>query len=356
MLLGAVSVGAVLTACSASPNGNPETATSTTIAVASGPAVPSAGCTGSPVPAVTEQRRDVLIQGVDRWYLLTTPSPNAPGRKVDGRRTPAGPASPSAIARPLVLDFHGLGEGASIHARTTQFGPLSQKDGFVVAFPNGSGTPVQWDTSATSSPNPDLQFVSSLLDQIESQQCIDTSRVYASGLSDGSFMVSLLACTMSTRFAAVGAVSGLVVPSPCNPTRRVPIVTFHGTADPILLFNGGIGTATLNYLLGRGPPPSTSTTVPAKLDGPGVPATVRTWAHMDGCGSKQKDVPLGTQVILRTYKCPPNSPVDFYIIIGGGHSWPGSKFSQSISKLTGFTTFQISATDKMWAFFQQFRL
>jgi len=65
---------------------------------------------------------------------------------------------------------------------------------------------------------------------------------------------------------------------------------------------------------------------------------------------------LSSQVILRTYACPPKTSVTFYIIVGGGHAWPGSTFSQSISKITGFTTFQINATTTMWSFFQRFRL
>ena len=52
----------------------------------------------------------------------------------------------------------------------------------------------------------------------------------------------------------------------------------------------------------------------------------------------------------------PRRGVTFYIILGGGHACPGSTFSQSISKITGFTTFQINATTTMWSFFQRFRL
>src|ERR1019366_7076467 len=117
-----------------------------------------------------------------------------------------------------------------------------------------------WDTTTQGPGNADLAFVDAMLQQVESSLCIDTSRVYASGFSDGSFMVSLVACTMSNRFAAIAAVSGLELPSPCPTTRRVPIITFHGTADPILFFNGGVGTATLNRVLGTAAAASGSTT------------------------------------------------------------------------------------------------
>jgi poly(3-hydroxybutyrate) depolymerase len=48
--------------------------------------------------------------------------------------------------------------------------------------------------------------------------------------------------------------------------------------------------------------------------------------------------------------------VEFTIVLGGGHAWPGSAFSKEISAFTGFTTFQVDATDAIWTFFQRFTL
>ncbi len=327
--------------------------------MAAGAPVPSPGCHATPTPAVTNQRQNIEVDGMARWYLLTTPSPSTPSptrptaTAANGRRGP--------VPRPLVVDFHGIGEGAILHAATTGFGTLGQRDGFVAVFPEGSGTPVGWDTTDQAGTNPDLEFVNALLRQVEATECIDTSRVYASGFSLGSFMVSLLACTMSNRFAAIGAVSGLQMPRPCHTTRRVPIITFHGTADPILFFNGGVGTGLLQRLFGGSAsstsgPSTTTTTQPVRLNGPGVPATVRSWAVKDGCNPKPMDTKVASRIIFRTYACPARTSVQFYIVIGGGHAWPGSKISQSISSITGYTTFQISATAKMWSFFERFRL
>jgi polyhydroxybutyrate depolymerase len=324
--------------------------------VATGAPVPSSGCATPQTGPVTNQRQNIEVDGTSRWYLLNTPGPGVPSP------TPGTPAAStgSAIPRPLVVDFHGLEEGAVIHSETTMFGALGQKDGFVAVFPNGTGSPVQWNTTDQSPSNPDLRFVTAMLNQLESTLCIDTSRVYASGLSDGSFMVSLLACTMSNRFTAIAAVSGLQLPKPCHITRRVPILAFHGTADPILYFNGGIGTATLKRVLGEGGTPSgstTTTTLPkANLHGPGYPATVQAWAVKDGCNPSSTDTRVSSQVIRRTYPCPAGTAVEFYIIVGGGHAWPGSAVSRAITSVTGFTTFQINATDQIWAFFQRFQL
>src|SRR3954447_4147688 len=192
-------------------------------------AVPSAGCGVSTAGRETEVHHDLEVDGLARWYLRTTPSAH------DGT-TPI----------PLVLDFHGLAEGAQIHTLMSAFSPVAEREGFVVAFPQGRFNPVRWDADVNADPNLDLDFVHAMLDQIESDLCIDLSRVYASGLSYGAFFTSLLACKMSDRFAAVAPVAGILADTPCPSTRPVPVITFHGTADPILPFNAGDGPVDLD--------------------------------------------------------------------------------------------------------------
>lgn len=300
---------------------------------------PSPGCSTSTRSEVTLARRTVTVGDVQRWYLISTP-----------------PDTSAAHPVPAVLDFHGLAEGAELEAETTQFSPLGQKDGFITVFPQGTGNPVHWNTSADTSSNQDLVFVSEMLDQVEATECVDETRIYATGLSDGAFMTSLLACAMSNRIAAFAPVSGVQLPTPCAAKRRVPILAFHGTADPILYFNGGVGIGVLNHALGgKGPAPQVSVP-PAKLDGPGYPATVASWASRDGCGAVPVDTRVTPHVIRRAYSCPPGTAVEFYIVIGGGHAWPGSKFSQQIADITGPTPFEINASTVIWAFFQRFQL
>ena len=60
--------------------------------------------------------------------------------------------------------------------------------------------------------------------------------------------------------------------------------------------------------------------------------------------------------MLRTYPCPAGAAVEFYIVEGGGHSWPGSKFSEEIAPVTGPTTFEVNATDVIWQFFRHYQL
>ena len=304
--------------------------------VASGPAVPSAGCEAGATEQADLAESTLDVRGEARRYLLSAPA------WAEGDEP-----------LPLLLDFHGLAEGADVHAGMTQFGPMGVEEGFVTVFPHGRGTPVRWDVTTDPATNDDLAYVAAVLDRVEAERCVDTSRVYATGLSNGAMMSSAVACAMADRVAAIGPIAGIALPEPCEPSRPVPVLTVHGTADPILRFNGGIG------LIGGGPPEpgaTTTTTASADLDGEGYPEIVRGWAEIDGCEPEPTDEELSDEVIERTYECPEESPVVFLIVRGGGHSWPGSDFSRSIEGVVGPTTTDIDASRVVWDFVTRFRL
>ena len=301
-------------------------------AVATGPAVPSAGCGTTKGDAQSAVRHDIG----DRYYLMTTP----PGQ--DGTKP-----------LPVVLDLHGLLEGAAVHSAMTKFGPYAAEHGFIAVIPHGSGEPVKWDVSLDRKTNPDLVFLDAALDQIEKDQCVDTSRVYSTGLSYGAIMSSTIGCVMTDRIAAIAPVDGLTVPKGCKPDRAMPVLTFHGTQDPILLFNGGV--ANLGNIIGNG---GNKTKPPAKVDlnGEGYPAAAASWAKQNGCTGEPIDTDRTPSVIERTWACPAASPVVFEIMVDAGHSWPGSEFSQSIESVVGPTDMSIVGNDLIWEFFQRFQL
>jgi polyhydroxybutyrate depolymerase len=250
----------------------------------------------------------------------------------------------------LVIDYHGLREGAEIHTLMSAFSPVAEREGFVVAFPQGQFDPVRWNASPTTQfigdPNDDLTFTDDIIDSLGASLCLDRTRVYAAGLSYGGFMTSLLACGRSDRFAAVAPVAGLRLLDPCPQERPVPIITFHGTDDAIVKFNGGFGPIPLGL----------ATPTAADLNGPGIPAYVAGSAARNGCDPTPTDTQLTDEVIHRVYQCPIGADVEFYIVVGGGHTWPGSAFSRAIEAIVGYTTFDISASDLAWEFFEQFQL
>ncbi len=283
---------------------------------------------------MTDERRTLTSSGIERWYLLTVP-----------------PSRTGSEPLPLLLDFHGLTEGAEAHIRMSGFDQLAGRDGFVLATPNGTKEPVQW--SIAMADNEDVTFVDDLVDELGRDLCLDLSRVYATGLSNGAMFSSVLACQRSDRIAAIAPVAGVIYPDGCQTQRPVPVLAIHGTADPILLFNGGVGD--LSGMLSGSTDASQTSTPPAEVDGPGYPDNVRKWAAHNSCAAKPTDTRPVTDVLLRTYDCPTDGAVEFYVVEGGGHSWPGSEFSSQIAQIVGPTNMDLHASEVIWTFLSRFR-
>lgn len=350
----------VLAACSGDDGGNddgsaaePDVSTTTAESTAPetespdatdpGPIVQaSAGCDAEPVAPVVDAERTLTVDDVARRYLITVPSAH------DGE-TPL----------PVVFDFHGLMEGADIHAGMTAYSSLAEEEGFVVVYPHGTQDPIRWNTTSDS-PNPDVVYFDAVLEQVASTLCIDEARVYATGLSNGAMFTSVLICERADVLAAAAPVAGIMDVEPCDQSQPVPIMSFHGTADPILLFNGGVNITGIPGI-GDDDAAEVPDTVdpaaepaPIDLDGPGYPATVATFAERNGCGPDHTDHELTAEVIHRVYDCPEGADVEFYIVLDGGHTWPSSEFSRSIDAIVGPTTFDVDATRDAWEFMSRF--
>lgn len=308
--------------------------------VANAAPVPSAGCGTSEVGSVVDERQH--LDDSERWWLLRTPLDH------DGE-TPL----------PVIVDFHGLSEGAEIHAKMTELGPFADDHGIVLVTPQGTGDPVRWHATLGVDPDDDLRFTTDMLDQLGAELCLDTSRIYATGLSNGAMMTSAVSCALADRFAAGAPVAGVTFSDACEPARPVPLLAFHGTLDPILLFNGGVGDS-LNSVLDSGDIGAVDVRgVPipeADLRGEGYPAATQAWAERNGCEGEGDDVDVTDTVIRRTWECPEGAEVEFWIVEGGGHTWPGSEFSASLERVMASTDLSISANEEMWAFFQRFAL
>jgi polyhydroxybutyrate depolymerase len=300
------------------------------------PARPSPGCADPRPDEVVDEHVDLDVDGTPRSFLLT-----APGA---AREEPL----------PLVVDLHGLMEGAQIHSAHSGLGEYGLGEGFISVFPQGTGDPLRWDLG-TGDQNADVAYIDAVLDHVGETRCVDEARVYATGLSNGAMMTSVLTCERADRFAAVAPVGGITAPEPCEQARPVPIRTTHGTVDPILLFNGGIGDLS-SFLGDDAAPESPTTTAATDLNGDGYPATVAEWADRNGCEGAPDDERVGNSVLHRTYDCPEGADVEFYIVEGGGHTWPGSEFSRNIESITGPTTFEIDWNELAWEFFQRFAL
>lgn len=137
---------------------------------------------------------------------------------------------------PVIFDLHAYEEPGPLQVTLSGLGVYGQSHGFVTITPwiDNQRIP-QWLSSVGSK---DMSWFGGLLTHVEVTTCVDENRVYVTGDSNGAFMASAVACRYSSRVAAVAPVAGIQAVSPCRTTRPVPVVAFHGTADPLVHYNG----------------------------------------------------------------------------------------------------------------------
>lgn len=236
----------------------------------------------------------------------------------------------------LVVSYHGFSSNAAEQVLLTGMNPVADTSNFIVAYPDGLGSGWNAGTCCTELQPPnvdDVQFTKDLLALIESEYCIDPSRIYATGMSNGGFMSHLLACKMADTFAAVAPVAGVlgVDPSDCTPTRAVPIEDFHGTADPVVPYNGGAALELLPPIQFRS-----------------VPSTIQFWQSTDAClGDGDVTYQFGTVTCVRWSDCNDRADVELCTCVGEGHEWPGGLPVPTL----GASTNDVDATSRMVGFF-----
>jgi polyhydroxybutyrate depolymerase len=328
----------VLASCSGGDGGSSSKAetSSTTTAPRSVVAKTSAGCKKTQVTPSGEAKITMTSGGKERWYLRHIPP-------VLGQPLP------------VVLDLHGYSEGATVHEMMSNLGAFGDTNGFVTITPQGQGKVARWDTKLDSA---DMQFIGDLLDQVERDLCVDQHRIYVTGLSNGAFMTSAIACKYADRIAAAAPVAGIRNIKGCKPSRPVPVIAFHGTGDTFVAYDGGLGSSVADL---PAPDGSGKTLGEEGLDsgqpkGPTIPEITADWAQRNGCRTKPTETTVTTvttDVDLITFSCPKGAEAELYRVNGGGHSWPGSAFSQQVGSVVGPTTMTVSANELMWKFFQE---
>jgi polyhydroxybutyrate depolymerase len=295
---------------------------------------PSGACnrpqSGPPQPGTSV--RTLVSNGQERCYLLHVPSSGPPVEPV-----------------PLVLSLHGFAERPRLHVWMTGWNKIADEHGFVLVYPHGTGSPLRWNASGPAGDVDvdDVQFVRDLVAEVESLVRIDRRRVYVNGLSNGGAMTYRLACEAADLVAAAGTVAAPVgeLPGGCAPSRPVPLVAFHGTADWVVPYEGdsGRGSSWPQRLgLARGH----FSFLPARQ-------WTAEWAARNGCSPTPEAIaPSGDTSGIRYTGCDAEAEVLLYSVDGGGHTWPGGL----PLPLVGKTSRDIDASEIMWQFFSRYRL
>ena len=259
-----------------------------------------------------------VSSGEKREYLLYVP------RTYDRRRP-----------TPLVLSMHGAGLWGAAQRETSQWNNLADRQRFIVVYPSGiGGKGVRiWRAEPGPGLMKDVRFISELIDTLKASYNIDSTRIYANGLSNGGGMSFVLSCTLSDRIAAVGMVAAAqTIPwTWCTDARAVPMIAFHGTADPDVPYNGGSSWI-------------------SSIPFPNVSTWVASWARRNRCGANPIESTVARDVTRRAYtNCADDAAVVLYTVRGGGHTWPGG--TPLPKWFVGRTTRSIDATSLMWSFF-----
>jgi polyhydroxybutyrate depolymerase len=282
-----------------------------------------AGCGGHPVQAAARDHTGTFqFGGLNRTYTVHVP----PG-------PPLG----------LVLSLHGGGGTGAGQQGLTDFDAVADTTNLLVVYPDGYDK--SWADGRGASPADrrhvdDVGFLVALVGKLQNEFGVPPGHVFATGMSNGGFMSNKLACDRADVFAAIAPVAGtLGVGVACNPSRPVSVLEAHGTADPLVPFNGG-------DVHGRGGV-SRSISVSSMVD---------KWRSADGCQgdpSTQElpDVRDGTFVRrFDSTACAASTEVIFYRIDHGGHTWPGGK--QYLPRaIIGPTTRAFDASEVIAQFF-----
>jgi polyhydroxybutyrate depolymerase len=241
---------------------------------------------------------------------------------------------------PLVISMHGAGLWGAAQKETSQWNQLAERRSFIVVYPSGAvgSGPRIWHVEPSSGLMTDVRFISELIDTLEATYNIDSTRIYANGLSNGGGMSFVLSCTLSDRIAAVGMVAAAqTLPWKwCTDQRPMPMIAFHGTHDPIVPYNGGA-----TWISSR--------------PFPNVSKWTANWAERNRCAPKPVESMVASDVIRREYtSCADRAAVVLYTVNGAGHTWPGGK--PLPEWLAGTTSQSVDATSLMWDFFREHQL
>lgn len=305
----------LLVACS-SPGGQERTPS---------PSVAPSPTTPRPVAAAPTCDPAERVQPGDTQHVL------ASGGSDRSYRLAVPPAYDGSMPVPLFINLHGYSSNAVQQDIYSALGAAASTVGGIVATPEGLGATQAWGLAPEGA---DAEFVSALIDDLESLFCIDRTRVAAVGISNGSALSAVLGCALADQLSAVGLVAATVGPLECHPDTRMSVIAFHGTDDTTVPYDGGAVTSG------------------GRLEGLQVaPAeeAIGAWAEQDGCESDAGVEAVAGDVERWKYEgCEDGTAVEFYRVEGAGHVWPGSPIqTAALTERLGANTDSIDASALM---------
>lgn len=282
--------GAVSPSSAAASTEAPDGATSTTAGDAERFARVSDGCGTGPATLdvdadLGDAEQTFDLDGTERTYRLAVPADYD-----------------ADVATPVILNLHGAGSNAHQQSAYSRLPRVAADAGWIVITPDAIAG--FWEMTDSGA---DDRFLMGLLDEVEAGYCVDLDRVHATGISLGSWKTTVTACAHPDRIASMALIAESVAIDGCD----VPVVAFHGTADAVVPYGEGADEGVV----------VTGANAPL----PGIEVNLPAWAANAGCEAEPERSPVGEHAERWVYDCPEGEGLEFYSIVGGGHTWPGAE-------------------------------
>ena len=240
-------------------------------------------------------------------------------------------------AWPLVLVLHGAFSTAGTMEAGSGYSALADREGFVVAYPNGIGLfgfLQHWNAGhccglAEMDHVDDSEFLRYVIRDVSNELHIDPQRIYVVGHSNGAMLAYRFASENCESIAGVGIVAGSIGSSKGRKgaTRRigppelpVPLIAIHGREDRSVPFEGGPGLRSggRRYV--------------------SVVESVGLWARYCGCGSvpEVRDDPQGGHASWLGGMMQAAHRAVLHILDDWEHAWPGSQHRDDCRRIIRF--------------------
>jgi poly(3-hydroxybutyrate) depolymerase len=213
-------------------------------------------------------------------------------------------------AMPVMFVYHGAGGKGADMQQATGFDIVADWDHVITVYPTGQAGNAPWNVGRNVCPPgnfvsttaDDVAYLDAMLNDIETDQCLDRGRVFVTGFSMGGYMSNQLGCQLGrARLRAVAPHSGGTYSGDCE-GGALPVLLLHGDADSLI--NYSCGTSARDY-----------------------------WIDRNGC-SPQYDTWDITGGQCRFYRgCPSDAPVVMCTFYGMDHTWAYPPMWESSSLL-----------------------
>lgn len=251
---------------------------------------------------------------------------------------------------PLVVFLHGAGGSARQAMLQTGLARLAERAGFIAVFPEGLGGPPGQDNNggqtwnawnccgyARDQQSDDVGYLAALIARLKADHPVDPRRIHLAGFSNGAMLASRFALERPGVVAAIASVAGYLPCDAPTPKEPLPVLVVHGNHDRMARF----GPTEAHPRTGR-----FCEDFPAK-------AQVDFWVRGLGLKAKPQQVQDGkkSRVRVERYGKGGRAQVEFVIVKGGGHAWPGG--ARERYRYCDLPTPDPDATALVWDFFKR---